>query len=167
MVSACFVARSRSSTDSVASRVAGERARASASTSSKTSCLTAEMEYAHTPTTNTEVARPVRMFRTKKGRRARCKPGEIPCRCGEDVSGPTQGGPKKDIRSLSDDMMLAQPPVICTGPIVTFSAGAAAVEKGNRFVSVSDVQFTQIDELHVIPSPSLSSLSCVFGHISS
>lgn len=86
------MARSRSSTDSVAARVAGERARASASTSSKTSCLTAEMEYAHTPTTNNEVVRPVRMFRTKKGRRARCKPGEIPYGCGENVCGLTQRG---------------------------------------------------------------------------
>lgn len=86
------MARSRSSTDSVAARVAGERARASASTSSKTSCLTAEMEYAHTPTTNNEVVRPVRMFRTKKGRRARCKPGEIPYECGENVCGLTQRG---------------------------------------------------------------------------
>jgi len=75
-------------------------------------------------------------------------------------------GAKKNIRSLSDDMMLAQPHVIYTGLIVTFSAGAAAVEEGNRFVSVSDVQFTQIDELHVIPSVSLSSLSCVYSGIS-
>jgi len=94
MASACFVARSRSSTDSVAARVAGERVRASASTSSKTSCLTAEMEYAHTPTTKAEIVRPVRMFRTKKGRRARCKPGEVPCGRGEDVLRAMQRGQK-------------------------------------------------------------------------
>jgi len=149
LASACFVARSRSSTDSVAARVAGESARASASTSSKTSCLTAEMEYAHTPTTNAEVMRPVRMFRTKNGRRARCKPGEMPCGCGEDVFGLTQSAQKKDIRSPLDDMMLAQPRVIYTGLIVTSSAGATEVEDDNRFEGVSYVQFTQIDKLHV------------------
>ena len=52
---------------------------------------------------------------------------------------PNAEGPKRDIRSLSDDMMLAQRPVICTGLIVTLSAGGAAVEEGNRFGSVSDV----------------------------
>jgi hypothetical protein len=89
-------------------------------------------------------------------------------RCGENVLRLTQRGQKKkDPRSLSDDMMLAQPPVIYTALIVTSSAGAAEVEEGNRFVSVSDVQYTQINELHVLPSLSPSSQSCVFGHIAS
>ncbi|PPR05219.1 hypothetical protein CVT26_012295 [Gymnopilus dilepis] len=55
------------------------RASASSSTSSKTSCLTAEMEYPHTPTANAARASPRRAFLTRKGSRARLRPGDIVC----------------------------------------------------------------------------------------
>jgi hypothetical protein len=50
---------------------------ASSSTSAKLSCFTAAMEYAHTPTTTAAIVTPVMAFRTLKGARARCKPGDI------------------------------------------------------------------------------------------
>ena len=52
-------------------------ARASSSTSSKASCLTAPIEYAHTPTENAASAAPVRALRSRKGSRARRRPGDI------------------------------------------------------------------------------------------
>jgi hypothetical protein len=55
------------------------RALASSSTSSNTSCRTALMLYAHIPTTNREIIPPVTTFDKRNGRRARCKPGEMPC----------------------------------------------------------------------------------------
>ena len=39
------------------------------------------MEYAHTPTTNEPIARPVIVFLVRKGARARWRPGERPCVC--------------------------------------------------------------------------------------
>ena len=52
-------------------------ARASSSTSPKSSCFTAPMEYAHTPTANPASARPVSALRSLKGSRARFSPGDI------------------------------------------------------------------------------------------
>jgi hypothetical protein len=52
---------------------------ASSSTSSKLSCLTALIEYAHTPTAKAAINAPVMAFRTRKGARARLSPGDISC----------------------------------------------------------------------------------------
>ena len=55
------------------------RARASSSTSVKTSCLTAPMEYAHTPTAKPASTTPVMALRSRNGWRARCRPGDMIC----------------------------------------------------------------------------------------
>ena len=66
---------------SSAANRAANNAFASSSRSSNVSCLTALMEYAHTPTTNEPIARPVIVFLVRKGARARWRPGERPCVC--------------------------------------------------------------------------------------
>lgn len=59
---------------------------ASSSMSSKTSCLTALIEYAHTPTAKPATAIPVSVFRRRYGARARASPGDIPWRSQVKVS---------------------------------------------------------------------------------
>ena len=44
--------------------------------SAKSSCLTALMEYEYTPPTNAMMAKPVRAFFARNGRRARSRPGD-------------------------------------------------------------------------------------------
>lgn len=68
-----------SSTVSTAFFISPVNAFASASTSSNTSCRTARILYAQTPTTKRVIIPPVTMLESKKGRRARLSPGETPC----------------------------------------------------------------------------------------
>lgn len=52
---------------------------ASSSTSEKSSCLTARIEYAHTAVANPARTTPVRAFWSRKGARARWRPGDMTC----------------------------------------------------------------------------------------